>query len=276
MSELVFVKMEGAGNDYIYIEADRTDADWTTLVPWLSDRHFGIGGDGVILIAPSKVATARMVMFNADGSEGAMCGNGVRCIAHYLHERGRASAVTSIETVSGVVKVRRLDTEGDRYEVAMGLPHLEPDEVPVAAQVSDGGFVRVSLELADQRLAAVALSMGNPHAVTFWPQLDGLDLDRLGPAIEHHHLFPEGVNVSFAQVLNRGEVALRVWERGAGETLACGSGACATVVAAALSGLSERQVTVHARGGDLAVRWESDSVYLAGPARTVFSGTVTI
>lgn len=276
MSELAFVKMEGAGNDYIYVEADRADADWSALAPRLSDRHFGIGADGVILIAPSKVASARMVMFNADGSEGAMCGNGLRCIAHYLHLQGRADEVTSIETLSGVVKVRRVGGEGDRYEVAMGSPRLQPEEVPVEAQLSDGGFVRVSLELENQRLAAVALSMGNAHAVTFWPQVDHLDLERLGPAIEHHHLFPEGANVSFAQVLNREEIALRVWERGTGETLACGSGSCATVVAASLSGLVGRQATVHARGGDLSVRWESDSVYLAGPAHRVFSGTITI
>ncbi len=276
MSELAFAKMEGAGNDYIYIEADRADADWSSLAAKLSDRHFGIGADGVILIAPSKVAAARMVMFNADGSEGAMCGNGVRCIAHYLHLTGRGREVTTIETTSGVVKVRRLGGGEDRYEVAMGPPRFLPEDVPVLAQVSDGGFVRVSLQLTDQRLAAVALSMGNPHAVTFWPEVDPLDLSRLGPAIEHHRLFPEGANVSFAKVLNRTEIALRVWERGTGETLACGSGSCATAVSAALSGLTERAVTIHARGGDLAVRWETDSVYLSGPARLVFSGTVTI
>lgn len=276
MSEIAFTKMEGAGNDYIYIEASPEDADWPKLAVRLSDRHFGIGGDGLILIAPSRRADARMVMFNADGSEGQMCGNGVRCIAKFLSDRGRIDKAATIETAAGLVKVTRLDGEVDRYEVAMGAPRFAPEEVPVDAQTSAAGYVRVSLEVERQVLAAVALSMGNPHAVTFWEDLDQVDVALLGPAIEHHHLFPEGANVSFAEVTSAGDIRLRVWERGSGETLACGTGACATAVAAALGGRTGREVTIHALGGDLTVRWAEDQVYLAGPARTVFSGVVSI
>jgi diaminopimelate epimerase len=272
-----FTKMHGLGNDYVYISTfdQAPPADPARLAIAVSDRHFGIGGDGLILVMPSERADARMRMFNADGSEGEMCGNGIRCVAKFIHDRGlaRTDRVT-IETGRGILT---LDLEVDggtvrRVRVDMGAPILDPAEIPTLLEGRPP--IDAPLRVADREFAATVVSMGNPHAVIYVDDVAAFPLETLGPMIEHHRNFPRRVNVHIVEVLDPGEVRMRTWERGSGITLACGTGACAVCVAGVLSGRSGRRVLTHLPGGDLELEWPDDmaSVFMTGPATEVFSG----
>ncbi|CAI8056829.1 Diaminopimelate epimerase [Geodia barretti] len=258
-----FTKMEGAGNDYVYIDARSQQADWPELSRRMSDRHFGVGSDGLILIADSDVADLRMVMFNADGSQGEMCGNGIRCFAKYAIERDIAAPSDdglTVETLAGIRTV--VPTyDGPRItgaRVAMGAPILAPAEVPM-----DGFDLPLSF-----------VSMGNPHAVTFIEQaVAGFPLHTVGPKVEHHPMFPRRVNFEIVNVDAPGKLTARVWERGSGETLACGTGACAIAVAARLSGHCGDEVDITLPGGTLRIQWDGmGEVMMEGPATEVFTG----
>jgi diaminopimelate epimerase len=271
-----FTKMHGAGNDYVYVNAfeERLPADLPALARAISDRHFGVGGDGLVLIGPSERADARMRMFNLDGSESEMCGNAVRCVAKYLHDHGLARKdQLRIETGRGVLTLRVLTEHGKvaRVRVNMGPPILKSADIPTA--LPGDPPVRVPLEVAGRRIEVTCVSMGNPHCVTFLDEITDDWVHRIGPQIEKHPAFPRKVNAEFIQILSRGEMNMRVWERGSGETLACGTGACASTVAAVLNGLTDRTVLCHLPGGDLTLEWaESGEVYMTGPAAEVFSG----
>jgi len=279
---LRFTKMHGLGNDYVFVEALRKrlpEASLPGLARRLSDRHFGIGGDGLILVLPSRQAQFRMRIFNADGSEAEMCGNGIRMFAKYVYEHGltRAKAL-DVETDAGMIRPR-LTVRGGRVtsvRVDMGEPRLERAEIPMRGK--PGRVIGETLRVGGERYAVTAVSMGNPHCVIFVKGADRFPVERVGPAIERHRAFPNRTNVEFAQVLKRSAIRMRVWERGAGETLACGTGACATLVAAVLNGKADRKATIHLLGGDLKVEWrESDNrVYMTGPAEEVFSGEVYV
>ena len=272
-----FTKMHGAGNDYIYINCfeeslpDRPEE----LARRMSDRHFGIGGDGLVMISPSEIADARMRMFNADGSESEMCGNAVRCVAKFIYDRDivRQNSMT-IETGAGPLMLE-LFTTGDRVDrvrVDMGEPILTAEQIPTT--FSGQRVVDAELAVGDKSLRVTCISMGNPHCVVFVDQPTDDWVLGLGPQIEVDPHFPNRVNAEFVQVLSRGEVRQRTWERGSGETLACGTGACAVCVAGVLTGRTDRQIVVHLPGGDLELQWnEADNhVYKTGPAEEVFSG----
>jgi len=270
-----FTKMHGAGNDYIYVNGFEVDVpDPPALARRMSDRHLGVGGDGLILVLPSDAADCRMRMFNADGSEAQMCGNGVRCLAKYAYERGLArSNPMRVETLGGV-KVLDLELDGDRVvaaDVDMGTPIFAPADVPV--HLDGDRVVDRAVEIAGEPLTVTCVSMGNPHCVIFVPAVADAPVTTLGPRIETADLFPERTNVEFVEVVSRGDVRQRTWERGSGETLACGTGACAALVAGVLSGRTDRAVTDHLLGGDLRLRWpEGGSVHMAGNAVEVFTG----
>ena len=276
-----FTKMHGTGNDYIYINGfeEKLENPSEAAVK-LSDRRFGIGSDGLILILPSDVADCRMQMFNADGSIGKMCGNGIRCVAKYVYDRGLVKKdVLRVETRSGI-KTLQLQVEDGKVasvRVNMGQPELDPEKIPVL--FSKDRMVDEEVYTPSGNVWRVTcVSMGNPHAVIFVDDVEGLDLPAIGPEMEKHAMFPERANIEFVQVTGPHEVQMRVWERGSGETLACGTGACACAVASVLTGKADRDVTVHLRGGDLHVFWDpdTDDVYMEGPAAFVFDGTVEI
>lgn len=283
MKEMRFTKMEGLGNDYIYVDcmAGEPASDWENLNIRMSDRHFGVGADGIILIMPSKVADFRMRMFNADGSEGKMCGNGSRCVAKYVYDNGltRKTEVT-LETLAGI-KVLKMhlgaDGKVDTVTVDMGEPILTAAEVPALS--ASERMVEETLPTAKHGdFAVTAVSMGNPHGVIFVDEITDELVLGAGPELERHSAFPDRANIEFVKVIDGETVQMRVWERGSGETLACGTGACATAVAAALTGRTNRKVTVKLIGGDLSIEWnEKDNhVYMTGPARTVFTGVWTL
>ncbi|MCL6502567.1 MAG: diaminopimelate epimerase [Pirellulales bacterium] len=271
-----FTKMHGAGNDYVYVDCftQPEPPDPAALARRVSDRHYGIGGDGLILILPSARADARMRMFNADGSESEMCGNGIRCVAKYVFDHGLCRKnELAIETGAGVLTLG-LHLRGgkvDRVRVDMGRPVLEARRIPTTLPGSP--VVRVPLEVGGRTLEVTCVSMGNPHCVVFVEEpSDDLVLG-LGPLVEQDEHFPRRVNVEFVKVLRPDEVRMRVWERGSGETLACGTGASAACVAGVLTGLTGRRVLAHLPGGDLELEWtEDDHVYMTGPAVEVFSG----
>ncbi|MDR2695000.1 MAG: diaminopimelate epimerase [Deltaproteobacteria bacterium] len=277
-----FTKMEGTGNDYIYVLESAlppamTEKALAELAVRISDRHFGVGGDGLVLICPPSdpaVADFRMRMFNSDGSEAQICGNASRCIGKYVYDRGMTTkSSVALETRAGV-KILDLRIEAGRVQsvrVDMGAPRLKPSEIPMRA---DGEhFINREITVDGRVYLGTALSMGNPHLVVPVPDPDALDLARLGPLFERHPLFPERVNTEFVTVTDRSHIRMRVWERGAGETLACGTGACAAAVACALNNLTDKTSTVHLRGGDLLLEWaENGTVYQSGPARHVFDG----
>lgn len=258
-----FTKMHGLGNDYIYLDCTQSAPDdLPELARCLSDRHFGVGGDGIICVYPSTRADFRMRIFNADGSEGSMCGNGIRCLGKYVYDKGLTDkAHLTIETLAGDRELSLL-VEGDRAVAAvvdMGVPAVEP---PVGITAGGGTYT------------AIPVSMGNPHVVIETDDPAALDLTLLGPRVERHPAFPGRVNAEFIRVPGRGELEMRVWERGSGETLACGTGACAAVCAMACLGKLDREAVVHLAGGDLKVRWDEKSghVFMTGPAMTVFDG----
>jgi diaminopimelate epimerase len=271
-----FTKMHGAGNDYVYVDCfdERLPADVPALARAISDRHTGVGADGLIAIEPSAVADARMRMWNADGSHAEMCGNGIRCVAKYLYDHGIARREElAVETGRGVLTLRLFVEAGHvaRVRVNMGRPIFEPSQIPTTLPGSPP--TEVPLELGGRTVPVTCLSMGNPHCVVFVDELTDEWVHGWGPQIERHPAFPNRVNVGFAQLLSPTELRLRVWERGSGETQACGTGACAAAVAGAQTGRCERQVTCRLPGGDLELEWAaSGEVYLTGPAVEVFSG----
>ncbi|MDO4399691.1 MAG: diaminopimelate epimerase [Coriobacteriia bacterium] len=275
-----FTKMQGIGNDYVYVNCLKEQVENpSSLAKIVSDRHFGIGSDGLILIRPSAQADFFMEMFNADGSRSEMCGNGIRCVGKYVFDHGLTSKTEiDVNTLAGV-KHLVLHVEAGRVAsvtVDMGEPVLDPGLIPVNAASSP--VVGEPVEVAGVPYAMTCVSMGNPHAVVFVGDTAGFPLHEVGPAFERHPVFPRRVNAEFVQVINRNEVNMRVWERGAGETLACGTGACATTVACILNGLTEDEITLHLLGGDLRVRWDRavNRVFMTGPAATVFEGELDI
>ena len=271
-----FTKMHGAGNDYVYINgmAEAVTAP-EKLAVRMSDRHFGIGSDGLVLILPSERADFRMRMFNADGSEAQMCGNASRCIGKYVYDNGLTDKEEiTLETAAGI-KVLRLTVKAGKVvsvRVDMGEPVLEPRRIPVA--LSGERAVNVPLTVGTTTYRMTCVSMGNPHAVIFVPRLDDIDIHAVGAAAERHELFPERCNIEFAEIVSPDAIRMRVWERGAGETLACGTGACATLVAAVLNGLTSRRAVLRLLGGDLDIEWNAadNHVYMSGGAETVFEG----
>lgn len=275
-----FTKMHGCGNDYIYVNCmeEMIDNPEEAAVR-VSDRHFGIGSDGLILICPSEVADFRMAMYNADGSEGKMCGNGIRCIAKYVYEYGLTDKdKISVETKSGI-KYLDLTIENGKVvlvKVDMGAPVLCPEQIPV--KIGKDSCIDQTLSVAGRDYQVTCVSMGNPHAVTFVEDTRGLDLEKIGPGFEHHEAFPDRINTEFVQVLNQKEVNMRVWERGSGETLACGTGACAVVVACVLNGKTDHEVTVHLLGGDLLLHYDEQNhtVWMTGPAEIICDGDIPL
>jgi len=272
--------MQGIGNDYVYVNCFEEVVDNpASLAQLVSDRHFGIGSDGLILIRPSARADFFMEMFNADGSRSEMCGNGIRCVGKYVFDHGLTDKTeVDVNTLAGV-KHLALHVEGGvvaSVTVDMGEPVLDSARIPVVA--GGGRAVGEPIEVAGRRFAMTCVSMGNPHAVVFVDETAGFPVEEIGQPFEFHPAFPRRVNAEFVQVLNRSEVNMRVWERGTGETLACGTGACATAVACILNGLTENEVTVHLLGGDLVVRWNRvlNRVFMTGPATTVFEGEMDV
>jgi diaminopimelate epimerase len=277
-----FTKMQGTGNDYVYVDcfAQPLPDDPVELARQVSDRHFGIGGDGLILICPSRLADARMQMFNADGSEAQMCGNGVRCLAKYVYDHGLCRKETlKVETGAGVLTLY-LEVVGGRVgrvRVDMGEPVLRPQEIPTTLPgnplLAGSPVVGVDLNVDGQKLEVACVSMGNPHCVTFVDELTDRWVLEIGPQIETDPHFPDRVNAEFVEVISPAEVRMRVWERGSGETLACGTGACAVCVAGVLAERTGRKILAHLPGGDLELHWADDNhVHMTGPAVEVFSG----
>lgn len=273
---ITFTKMHGLGNDYIYIDCMSEELrDPAALAVEMSDRHTGVGSDGIILIMPSDKADFRMRMFNADGSEGKMCGNASRCIAKYVYDNGLTDkAIITLETLSGI-KTLSIDTDKHgavtAVTVDMGMPVIDAEAVPVVTDKKQLVSEPVATSAGEVKLTAV--SMGNPHGVTFVADPATADVHGLGRELECHPMWPDRANIEFAAVTDPTHISMRVWERGSGETRACGTGACATVVAAVLQGLTEREVTVTLPGGDLEIEWGDDGhVYMKGPAETVFTG----
>ena len=272
-----FTKMHGIGNDYVYVSTfdQAMPADPAALAREVSSRHFGIGSDGLILITPSQVADARMRMFNADGSESEMCGNGVRCVAKYVYDHGVAQkSQLSIETGRGVLALDLEVASGKvkQVRVNMGVPILRGEDIPTL--LTGNPPLDVPLTLSGQEFRLTAVSMGNPHAIIFTDNIEQFPVETLGPIIERDPAFPRRVNVHFVEVLGRGEVRMRTWERGSGITLACGTGACAVCVAGVLSERTDRKILAHLPGGDLILEWSANdaSVFMTGPATEVFSG----
>lgn len=275
-----FTKMEGCGNDYVYVNGFTNKIENPNKVSEIiSDRHFGVGGDGLIMINPSKVADFRMNMYNADGSEGKMCGNGIRCVAKYVYDNKMTDKTTiTVETLSGI-KTLVLNVENDKVKtvkVNMGRPDILAKEVPVIFHKEH--MIDESLFVENKEYKITCISMGNPHAVTFVDDTDSFDIEHIGPKFENNKIFPDRINTEFVQILDRNTIKMRVWERGSGETLACGTGACASVVACVLNSFTDDKVTVKLLGGDLLIEYnkKENTVYMIGPARTVFTGNVEV
>lgn len=278
VSKMKFTKMQGCGNDYVYIDGgkERIPAEKKpALVRRLSDRHFGIGGDGVIFINPSDEADFEMEMYNADGTRAEMCGNGIRCVGKFVYDKGLTDKTDITVISAGKVKYLTLfvkDGKVETVKVNMGTPELAAALVPVVCDKGQAVDEPVSVQGREYRMTCV--SMGNPHAVVFMDDVESLNIETIGPYFENHERFPKRTNTEFVKVIDKNTVQMRVWERGTGETLACGTGACATVVACVLNGLTEETVTVKLLGGDLLVTWDraANLVYMTGPAATVFDG----
>lgn len=271
-----FTKMQGLGNDYVYVNCleEVVEHPSETAVR-VSDRHFGIGADGLILIKPSEKADFEMEMYNADGSRGEMCGNGIRCVAKYVYDYGLTDKThISVETLGGIKYLDLLVEEGKvkLVKVDMGSPVLEAEKIPIEGKGER--ILNEPIQVDSMEYHITGVSMGNPHAVVFLEDVKNLEIEKVGPLFERHEYFPKRVNTEFVHVLDRKNVEMRVWERGSGETLACGTGACAVAVACVLNGLTEEEVTVKLLGGDLQIQWdrEKDTVYMTGPAEVVFDG----
>ncbi len=279
MSKIQFTKMHGLGNDYIYIDAIKnkdlkeifTRYSLGALVRYLSDRHFGIGGDGVIFLDSSTVADFKMRIFNSDGTEAEMCGNGIRAFAKYIYDNSLAKGeILKIETLAGIKEIKREkyftginNEEIDEYVVNMGQPKV---------------WGKTELEILDNKIETINISIGNPHAVIFVENVDNIQIDKIGPIIENYKYFPQKTNVEFVQILDKNLIKVRVWERGSGETLACGTGSCAAVIAGVTNNLTKRKVKVLLQGGELEIDWneQDNNVYMKGIATKVFDGTIEI
>ncbi len=275
-----FTKMQGLGNDYIYVDCTRDEiGNPSEIAKKVSDRHFGIGSDGLVLILSSQNADFRMRMFNSDGSESEMCGNAIRCVGKYVYDNGLTDKrVINIETLAGI-KILTLTVENGQVtlvRVDMGAPILEPKNIPV--NLDKTRFISESVVIGNAEFSVTAVSMGNPHAVSYIDNVDDFPLNEIGPKMETNTLFPRKVNAEFVQVVDRTTLKMRVWERGAGETLACGTGACAVLVASVLNNISERAATIKLLGGDLYIEWSEvdNHVYMTGPAVKVFDGEIEI
>jgi diaminopimelate epimerase len=279
MAQIVpMTKMHGIGNDYVYVDCRERDlADPPRVARAVSRRHHGIGSDGLILVRSSTDADCRMEMYNADGSRSEMCGNGIRCVGKYVYDRGLAKNPMRIDTDAGVKTLTfELDAagRGATATVDMGVPIFDGPRIPVA---SEGRVVDQPLEVGGMHWQITCVSMGNPHCVVFVPDVDALDLEKIGPQFEHHPFFPNRVNTEFVAVRSRSALDFRVWERGSGETQACGTGACAALVAAVLTGHTDRRATISLRGGDLAIEWRADDhVMMTGAAAEVFTADVDL
>ena len=271
-----FTKMHGLGNDYVYIDAiDQKIENESSLAKFVSNRHFGIGSDGLILICKSEIADFKMRMFNSDGSEAEMCGNGIRCVGKFVYDKGLTNKTTvKIETLAGI-KTLILNTKDGKVETArvdMGEPILEAEKIPVIS--TEKPVKNLELEAENKKFKFTCVSMGNPHAITIVENTKEFDVEKYGKVLEIDKAFPKKANIEFAQIIDRQNINMRVWERGAGETLACGTGACATAVACNLNGLTDRKVNIELLGGTLNIEWnETDNhVYMTGSAVTVFDG----
>ena len=275
-----FTKMHGCGNDYVYVNCfEETVENPSEVARFVSDRHFGIGSDGMILICPSEIADFRMAMYNLDGSEGKMCGNGVRCIAKYVYDHHLTDKTRiSLETLGGIkyLDLNIKDGKVETVKVDMGEPILTPAEIPV--NISGDTVIDKPVDAEGLIWSMTCISMGNPHAVVFVDDTKSLDLEKIGPSFEKHPIFPEQVNTEFVRVIDRKTVDMRVWERGSGETFACGTGACATAMACILNGKTDDKVLVHLVGGDLLIEYdrETNHIFMTGPATEVFSGEIEL
>lgn len=277
-----FTKMQGIGNDYVYVNCfEETIADPSAVARFVSDRHFGIGSDGLILVKPSDVADCEMDMYNLDGSQGAMCGNGIRCVAKFAYDHGIVHKMNiTVNTKSGI-KYLDLDIKDGKVssvKVNMGSPILTAKMIPVVSDKEQ--VINQPLDVNGTIWNITAVSMGNPHAVTYMEDVNSLDIEKVGPMFENHINFPDRINTEFVKVIDRRTLQMRVWERGSGETLACGTGACAVAVASTLNGLVDEDVpiTVKLLGGDLQILWnrQENLVYMTGPATTVFEGEIDL
>lgn len=277
-----FTKMHGCGNDYVYINGFKEKIEEDKKPEWVrqvSDRHFGIGSDGAIFINPSLKADFEMEMYNADGSRSEMCGNGIRCVGKYVYDYGLTKKEEITVESGGEIKYLKLSVcEGKVEEVSvnMGAPILEAEKIPVISEKKEMISQPVFVPQLEQTYEVTCVSMGNPHAVIFMDEVSHLELEKIGPYLEHHKIFPNRTNTEFVKVLDRKNVEMRVWERGTGETLACGTGCCATAVACILNGLTEEEVTVHVLGGKIRVFWDrkENRIIMTGPACTVFDGEI--
>ena len=280
-----FTKMQGAGNDFILMETSDSQRNWSPVAVTMCNRHFGVGADGLLLLLPSNVVDFQMRVFNPDGSEAEACGNGIRCLVKYISDRGLVSSKAqeiSIETGAGIRRARLYKAEGKltKVQVGMGRPKFGAKDIPAVIEQDRKNIVDIKSMLSypitidDRELALSLVSMGNPHAVCFWQSpVSGFPLSQLGPKVEQHRIFPKRVNFEVANILNRQQIEVRVWERGAGETMACGSGACAIAVAAQLHGYIDNKADIILPGGVLQVDWDgAGEVYLSGPAEIVFTG----
>lgn len=277
-----FTKMQGLGNDYVYVDCTKELLDNPSdIAVKVSDRHFGIGSDGLILIKASDKADFYMEMYNADGSRSAMCGNGIRCVGKYVYDFGLTDKTeVAIDTAAGIKYLTLMVKEGkvEKVRVNMGAPLLKPAQIPTTLEADKDMVINASMNVLGKDYKVTCVSMGNPHAITYVEDEKAIDIEKLGPVFENHEVFPERTNTEFIRIADRDNLYMRVWERGSGETLACGTGACATAVATALNGLCNDKVTVHLLGGDLEIEWdrEADLVYMTGPAMTVYNGEIDL
>ncbi len=277
-----FTKMHGLGNDYVYVNCLKEKLKNPSAVArFVSDRHFGIGSDGLILINPSQRADFEMEMYNADGSRGEMCGNGIRCVAKYVYDYGLTDKThISVETLAGIKNLDLTLEDGKAVliKVDMGKPELEAGKIPVVTKHLSEKVIDMPIDVDGIGYRMTCISMGNPHAVVFVEDVKGLEIEKIGPGFENHESFPRRINTEFVRVCDRKTVEMRVWERGSGETMACGTGACAAAAACILNGLTENEVTVKLLGGDLLIKWdrEANKMYMTGPALVVYDGEIDI
>ena len=271
-----FTKMHGLGNDYVYMDCTKKEIrDKEELAKYVSDRHFGVGSDGLILICNSNIADFKMEMFNSDGSQAEMCGNGIRCVGKFVYDKGLTQKTTiTVETLSGI-KILKLNLKNNKVEtvrVDMGEPILNPSKIPVIAE--DEPVTNLKLKAIDREFEFTCVSMGNPHAITVVNDVKNFNVQKYGKLIEENSVFPNKTNVEFIEIIDKNHIKMRVWERGTGETLACGTGACATLVGCCLNNLTERKAYIELLGGTLEIEWsqEDNHVYMTGPAITVFEG----
>ena len=276
-----FTKMHGLGNDYVYIDCTKQEEpkNISDLAKFVSNRHFGVGSDGLILICKSDICDFKMRMFNYDGTEAQMCGNGIRCVGKFVYDKGLTTKEEiTVETLAGI-KVLELNVKNNKVEtvkVDMGKPILDPEKIPV---ISEEKIVKnLELQAEDKKFKFTCVSMGNPHAITIVENVDEFDVEKYGKILEVDSHFPERANIEFIQILDKETIKMRVWGRGSGETFACGTGACAVAVASNINGLTNKDVTVKLLGGDLKIQWNEDNehIYMTGPATTVFEGEIEI